>query len=217
MSTFAWTVVAVGRIKITVGCEHGFLQQSSLSLIRRTLPLAHAATLSLSYTSWSIQSVCLERPQNWQCLPSRPHAASHRNAESRRTNVGHWRFKSAVLLRAAVTHVDSFFRAGPAEIVAVPQADISEIRGWGKSELAINAAHPVASPPCLVDPLLGRHRVRLAAIALQQHLPQQCLLLLQRCQSRVPIRGADQGCQSKVSFKGPGQISSSTPVQMQVA
>ena len=46
------------------------------------------------------------------------------------------------------------------------------------SDLAVDSIHPVASPPRLLCPLAALCRVRLAPVALNQHLPQQRLRLL---------------------------------------
>lgn len=55
----------------------------------------------------------------------------------------------------------------------------------GASQLAVDAAHAVAAPPCLVSPVLACRDVGLAAVALLQHLPKQRLLLLHATACKV--------------------------------
>jgi hypothetical protein len=73
-------------------------------------------------------------------------------------------------------------------------------------QLAVHAAHAVAAPPRLVGPLLAGRRVRLAAIALLQHLPQQRLLLLRARQRAAQVRTQEANtaaCSGWACTRGP--------------
>ena len=61
---------------------------------------------------------------------------------------------------------------------AAPSSSDFQAAVGAHSQLAVDAAHAVAAPPRFLNPLLGRNGVRLAAVTLQQHLPQQRLLFL---------------------------------------
>ena len=81
----------------------------------------------------------------------------------------------------------------------------------GASQLAVDAAHAVATPPRLVGPLLARRGIGLAAIALLKHLPQQRLLLLRAGTCRVLDLPTPQHCKQRIQILKSFNAKSTNP------